>query len=187
MRTLLRRGRLSLRRLPHPAHDLVANMRMLLRLSTSISETRAFPARAAAAAQDAALFARFKQDPEFRVVIENLICEQGRHYLDTALRQTPGLAEQLTCSVRTTGLVPRASAITETWVVSRPPLFAMSRFCRICLTSSDRSRAHASRRSAEGMAASVTSSRPLLGRSHIPSWISSPFSCSSAGTSESSV
>jgi predicted O-methyltransferase YrrM len=68
---------------------------MLLRLSTSISDTRAFPARAAAAAQDDALFASFKRDPEFRVVIENLTCEHGRHYLDTALRQTPWLAGQL--------------------------------------------------------------------------------------------
>ncbi len=38
---------------------------------------------------------RFKQDPEFRVVIENLNCEHGRLYLEAALKQTPSLAEQL--------------------------------------------------------------------------------------------
>jgi hypothetical protein len=70
-------------------------MRLLFGLSTSLSDIRAFPAHAAAAAEDPARFATFKQDPEFRVVIENLTCEHGRQYLDAAFDQTPSLARYL--------------------------------------------------------------------------------------------
>jgi putative sugar O-methyltransferase len=70
-------------------------MRLLLGLSSSLSEVRAFPTHAAAAAEDATRFATFKQDPEFRVVIENLTCDHGRRYLETALDQTPSLVRHL--------------------------------------------------------------------------------------------
>ena len=95
MKKLLYRPRVLWRRLRHRAHDRLSDVRLLLRLSTSISDARAFPAHAAAAADNAARFAAFKQDPEFRVVIENLTCEHGRQYLETALEQTPSLASQL--------------------------------------------------------------------------------------------
>ncbi|MDX6400973.1 MAG: hypothetical protein QOF27_1579 [Gaiellaceae bacterium] len=83
------------RRLHHRAEDRLGDVRLLLGLSTSLSDIRAFPAHAAAAAEDPARFATFKQDPEFRVVIENLTCEHGRQYLDTAFDQTPSLARHL--------------------------------------------------------------------------------------------
>jgi len=83
------------RHLRHRAQDRLGDLRLLLGLSTSLSDTRAFPAHAAAAAEDPARFAAFKQDPEFRVVIENLTCEHGRQYLDTAFEQTPSLARHL--------------------------------------------------------------------------------------------
>jgi putative sugar O-methyltransferase len=73
----------------------LGDARLLLGLSTSLSDVRSFPTHAAAAAVDAARFATFKQDPEFRVVIENLTCEHGRRYLDAALEQTPSLAGRL--------------------------------------------------------------------------------------------
>jgi hypothetical protein len=95
VKTLLGLGRSFGRRIRHRVHDSRSDAKLLLGRCTSIADARGFPARSAEAAADPGTFATFKQDAEFRVVVENLSCEHGRRYLETALEQAPFLADDL--------------------------------------------------------------------------------------------